>query len=227
LDSIVSAGAYFQTNEAPVGDVIPYNILITPSNDYKIVDQGIFGKRTLPNYFGLIQGLDSKNHYLSPELFRSIKGGKKSTPLSYSAYKSDVFSLGMTLLEAALLEKVEKFYDWDKYTLNESYLLEALDKVRTKYSERLSQFLAQLINLDEVLRADFKVLDSKLLPLRPEIRSRFEKKVIIEQVFVEAPKKKEEKVKSSAPPVHKVEVKQEVVVVQKDTLLEDLDRRIR
>ena len=73
MDNIVSAGAYFETNEVSINDIRPFNILITQAIDYKIVDQSIFGKRALPNYFGLIQGLDAKNSYIAPEIFKSLK----------------------------------------------------------------------------------------------------------------------------------------------------------
>ena len=174
MDNIVSAGAYFETNEVSINDIRPFNILITQAIDYKIVDQSIFGKRALPNYFGLIQGLDAKNSYITPEIFKSLKSAKQP---AFNHYKADVFSLGISLIEASNLETLEKAYDWDKLLFSENIVKEGLAKVRNRYSDNLADILAKMTLIDDNARPDFLSLDATLNPRRPEIRARLLKKL--------------------------------------------------
>ena len=174
LDNIVSAGAYFETNEVSIKDIRPFNILITQAIDYKVVDQSIFGKRALPNYFGLIQGLDAKNPYIAPEIFKSLRSAKQP---AFNLYKADVFSLGISLIEASNLETLEKAYDWDKLLFNENIVKEGLAKVRNRYSDNLADILAKMTLVDDNVRPDFLSLDATLNPRRPEIRARLLKKL--------------------------------------------------
>jgi hypothetical protein len=221
LDSIVSAGAYFQTNNAPVGDIRPFNILITPGYEYKIVDQGIFGKRALPNYFGLIQGLETKSHYLAPEIFKALKTNKKIN----SQYKADVFSLGMTLIEATNLEALDKCYDWDKFTFDEALLAQALNKMKTRYSEKFVKTIERLVLISDELREDFIGLDRILDPFRKEIRKKAPATVEIVKEILTIPimEKKPEYVKKSAPPKA---ASPEKVQAQPISDLADIDRRV-
>lgn len=49
--------------------------------------------------------------YLSPELFSALIN-RKIHPI-YDFQKSDVFSLGITILEAASLESIQNCYNYD------------------------------------------------------------------------------------------------------------------
>ena len=122
----------------------------------------------------MIQGLDSQNHYLAPEIFKSLKGTKKAI---FNQYKADVFSLGISLIEASNLESLEKAYDWDKLTLDENLVRESLTKVSNKYSNDLADILAKMTLIDHNNRPDFLSLDTVLNPKRPEIRARLLKKI--------------------------------------------------
>ena len=155
--------------------------MITEATDYKIVDQGIFGKKGLPNYFGLIQGLDNKNHYIAPEIFKSLKSYKK---YNFNLYKADVFSLGLSLIEASNLESLEKAYDWDKLAFNENLVNEGLNKIRNRYSDSLADILAKMTLLDDFVRPDFLSLDATLNPRRPEIRARLLKKLEVRITYI-------------------------------------------
>ena len=180
MDNIVSAGAYFQTNQFSIGDIRPFNILITQAIDYKVVDQNIFGKRSLPNYFGLIQGLDAKNHYLAPEIFKSLKSTKKAT---FNQYKADVFSLGISLIEASNLESLEKAYEWEKLILDENVIKQGLENVSNRYGHNLADILAKMTLADENDRPDFLYLDTNLNPRRAEIRARLLKKPQVKSIL--------------------------------------------
>ena len=62
--------------------------------------------------------LSEKDHicYLSPAEVRSLKN-KLHNPKA-KPEKSDVFSLGMTLLEASTLSDVQECYNFKKYTVS-------------------------------------------------------------------------------------------------------------
>lgn len=51
-----------------------------------------------------------------------------------SMRKEAIFSMGMTLLETALLEEASQCYDYNQQTFNEAMLEEKIDKLSEKYS---------------------------------------------------------------------------------------------
>lgn len=170
FDSIVSIGAFLQENKIYHGDIRPFNIFITASKDYKICDTGLF-RTTAPAW--LADGLESKSHYPSPQYFKGLDF--EANNVEYDRAKNDVFSLGMTMLETALLEKPEGVYDWDTYTVNAARveeLITQLSQVKEKYSETLIQTIRFTLNFNEAERPDFITLDRELAPYRNDIRAR-------------------------------------------------------
>ena len=67
--------------------------------------------------------------YLSPELLLNLKHRKKlDTP---NLESSDLFSIGLCVIEAALLENIEDIYDFDNFSINFEILKEKITKVKT------------------------------------------------------------------------------------------------
>lgn len=54
--------------------------------------------------------------FISPALFESLKN--KTYEQNYEPGANDVFALGMTLLEASILENTDVCYDLENYNFN-------------------------------------------------------------------------------------------------------------
>ena len=79
---------------------------------------------------------------------------------SYDEYKSDVFTLGVLLLEICTLSKSTMLYDQGR--INEQLLNELLPKVGDRYSERLFELLRLMLVLNPRFRPDFLELDEMI-----------------------------------------------------------------
>lgn len=62
--------------------------------------------------------------YIAPTLFEALR--EKRADLHYDVGANDVFSLGMTLLEASLLVKTDVCYNDEDYTFNSEKLRDLL-----------------------------------------------------------------------------------------------------
>jgi serine/threonine protein kinase len=103
LEQLVSALAYAQSMGISHRDIKPQNILISPQNVFKLGD---FGSSKM-NVGSTTQTIQGTPLYLSPELRRSLTAvltGSQHVQ-SYDPFKSDVYSLGMTLLQMAMLQR--------------------------------------------------------------------------------------------------------------------------
>jgi len=158
FDSVISACAFLQENQMFHGDIRPFNVFIMNNGDYKITDTRLFRQNFNPAYFGLLEGLDAKAHYPSPQVFEGLKDTDRNKPDNFDLVKNDVFALGLTILEAAHLKK-PNVYDYEEYTVNSDKIEEALAKMKDRYSDTLIQTLRFTLNFSETERPDFLTLD--------------------------------------------------------------------
>lgn len=170
FDSIVSVLAFLQDNKLYHGDIRPFNVFINAAQEYKIHDPALFRANFQPGYFGLLETLEDRSHYPSPQLFKVLKGENVSE--KFNKTKNDVYGLGLTLLEAAHLKKCEGIYNWDNFEVNEDRIEQLLGELKDKYSETFIQTLRFTLNPDENERPDFLSLDRELAPYRVDIRAR-------------------------------------------------------
>ena len=99
---------------------------IYPTNIYYV--DGIF-KLAHPRFVQTSYQLtiDRKRFsFLSPELIIALRDEEEEIDLQH-LYKSDVFSLGMTLLEFCSLKPSCEVYDQDNYDIIDSLIQERLD----------------------------------------------------------------------------------------------------
>jgi len=170
LDSIASACAYLQTNQVPHRDIRPYNVLITSERDYKISAANPFRQSTDAIFYENFERPESKAHYYSPELLKQI-----TSPLDkrtkYDAYRSDIFSLGLTVLEAGNLER-PNVYDYERREVKEAAIRENLNKLRAHYSENFVRTVESTLRLNPEDRLDFSRLERELSVYRKDIREK-------------------------------------------------------
>jgi serine/threonine protein kinase len=170
LDAVSSACCYLQTNKIPHRDIRPYNIFVNANKEYKISATNIFRQNYNPLYFENFEGLESQTRFYSPEVLKYITTPvDKRTPID--EYKNDVFGLGMTLIEAGLLEKVDA-YDYEKKQINRPAIEGGLSRLRQHYSPNLVNIVESCLDFNPETRLDFIRLDRELGIIRRDIKEK-------------------------------------------------------
>ena len=85
----------------------------------------------------------SKTKFLSPNLLSSLFHHELNP--KHNVYKSDVFSLGMLLLQCVTLESPMSCYDLSFCKIRENILNKKLNIIQMKYSNELSCFLRDIL----------------------------------------------------------------------------------
>lgn len=82
----------------------------------------------------------------------------------HNPYKSSVFALGVTLLQAMLLISVDDVYDYKSKLHNISFerLQQYIYKAGHMYSKKLTFLVARMLTENENLRPDFILIQSAL-----------------------------------------------------------------
>ncbi len=112
------------------------NVLIGKNGVAKLADQSLLN----PGQTGYVKTLIRADFaYLSPKLMEELRRQARD-PL-HNHYKSDVWSLGLTLLEAATLISSRTVYDWETETISFSALHELLARVESRYSRAFHSVL--------------------------------------------------------------------------------------
>ena len=97
---------------------------IKRDDNFRLLDR--LGDSSMPM---LVQGKhlrQGKEIFMSPELFRAILKNKKE--IKYNPFKSDIFSLGLVILEAGLFESVQGIYDREKADLKKEALIMLVER---------------------------------------------------------------------------------------------------
>lgn len=90
--------------------------------------------------------------YLSPLLLAGLK--KKDINPIHSVEKSDVFTLGLSIIEAGLLQNITENLYTSNFEINSDFLEECLEKMSKRYSEKFIQQLKSMLILEENERPD-------------------------------------------------------------------------
>jgi len=135
---LVNGLAFLQTVQVCHRDLKPANLLLdeTTENIY-LMDFGIseqFNVSDTEMTKKLIT-VGGSPDYLSPEMYKAYKKNKNQM-LEINPYKSDVFSLGLIMLEMANLALPEKDKDFDIWETN---IKASLEKAKEKYELLLIQ----------------------------------------------------------------------------------------
>jgi len=165
-ENIIAGLSFFQSQKQSHGDVRPLNVLVTSDYIYKLSDPSLNVQH--PN--ALVQTvMGSAQCLLSPELLHAAK--KKDLQPAVDFNKSDVYSLGLTLLAAATLERPEDLYDYDDLKFNHELLKERIELLKDRYSAFTSDLITSMLEEDPAARPSFSELSQKLLPFQDAIAS--------------------------------------------------------
>ncbi|EGR27196.1 protein kinase domain protein [Ichthyophthirius multifiliis] len=159
LQSLASAILYLKSKNVTHGDIRPYNVLLNDIGQVKLGELYI-QSQNMSNYSLLLTG-QTDDCYISPQLLEHLKRFNQ-TP-TYDASKNEVFSLGMTLLEASTLDNVSaSCYNKEQYTLNSEKINSLLSQVRLQYSNNFYQILQKMILEQQLDRISIEQLNSEL-----------------------------------------------------------------
>ena len=158
-ESLVSALNILQQKNIEHGDIKPGNVLISNNGIYKIAEHNLIGTNT-PSYHQRLSGFNDVKCYLSPLLMKSLQ--KQEIKPKHDPYKSDVFSLGMVLLNAATLQSCDRLYEWDNFTIDQREVDQRINALDNKYSESFQNLLNDMLNFNEDSRPDFILLNEKI-----------------------------------------------------------------
>ena len=135
-------------------DIKPGNLLLGQDSHVRVADFGCsrhYIASSTDEYS--VRGSDS---YLSPLLLASKL---RESSCNHNPYKSDVFSLGVTMLEMTLGEKsncTEVLRDMEFRIAGE------LEKLKSRYSKDWTDIISEMMRFDEDNRPDFIELQGKL-----------------------------------------------------------------
>ncbi|KRX09751.1 Protein kinase-like domain [Pseudocohnilembus persalinus] len=140
---------------------------ITPRNNYKnkqinikIIDPQLSG--VIPAYVQLISGQISKQGlYISPKLLDGIQ--QQNLNVEHNVYKSDVYSLGMVILEMLNQNYLDQCFDYESGEFNYGEFHPLFDEIiKNIQNKNLVSFIQQMIEQDEDLRPDFVNLEQQI-----------------------------------------------------------------
>ena len=154
---LIETFSFLQLNKINHGDIRTNTICVTAVGEIKTIDRKlVYDKRSS------LQLVLLGNHdiLLSPI---SMLERRKKKIISQNGYKADVFSLGMTFIEMATLEKISQCYDWEKCEINLNMLEDRLIEIKRRYSERIYLIIREMIRFNEEERPDFLLLKEKIL----------------------------------------------------------------
>lgn len=154
IENLIMGLSSFQKNQKENKDLRPSHIFIDNFGVYKYMDHDYIN-------FDFARTLESsKKRLLAPELLNP-----PPESLTSEVCKTDVFSLGMIMLEAATLLPSFELYDNKTSRINVKELQDRLNQVRTRYSQNVYQLLASALELEPSHRANAETLCERLAEL--------------------------------------------------------------
>lgn len=169
IDCVLSALILFDQKNISHEDVSPNTIFLAHGNIFKLNDIAFLteGLNAYKKFF--IGAYDSSECYLSPELLNNWKH-RCISPENYSKQKSDIFSLGMTVLEAANLHSVNECYDFDEFKVNFEKLELFLDEMAKNFNASLCELVKIMVDPDENRRPNYQHLYTLLAPILDQLK---------------------------------------------------------
>ena len=140
-------------------DIKPENVLIFKNNNYRLGDFGEAKETKFKNKINTLRGTDI---YMSPILYNGLKASKED--VQHNLYKSDVFSLGYTLLYAISLnyDIINELRDLDDQEKIKAIIIKRL---KPRFSDNFIELILRMINPNEQNRIDFIGLDKLIKEL--------------------------------------------------------------
>jgi hypothetical protein len=146
------------------GDIRPEYIMFdNQAQIYKLADR--LGDPSPPNKVQARNIAKGRKLYLSPQLFHNLVHQARGAPdfqtIKLNPYLSEGYSLGLVMLEAALLEDVQDCFDMADGKINEAVLGERIEEFSARYLDRdvgLVRAIQDMVEMNEEDRPDLNLL---------------------------------------------------------------------
>ena len=167
----VHANCFLQERNIAHGDISPNTIFITPKGDFKIAFR--MNDNMAPERVQVDKAIKNEPLYLSPSYYEAVKT-RTLEKMKHNHHKSDMFALGLTILQTGLMRGVQDIYVGDKF--DAMRLNDLLDEFQTQYEENplLYTSVRKMCEVNEDERPDFVSLKSAL-PEYETIKDYFQK----------------------------------------------------
>eukprot|EP01016_Furgasonia_blochmanni_P042950 TRINITY_DN5762_c0_g1_i3.p1 TRINITY_DN5762_c0_g1~~TRINITY_DN5762_c0_g1_i3.p1 ORF type:complete len:373 (+),score=62.16 TRINITY_DN5762_c0_g1_i3:541-1659(+) len=176
----IAAGLNFlHLNGVDHGLVKPSNIFISRNGQFKLGEVAssstkpvlrvrTYGsdKSTANSENSDLEFLKENQTYLAPKIRHEvIKGNANIT--DHDPLKSDMFSCGITMLEAASLSDVSEIYSTESQKYKKEAMVERLNTVNQNYKKEYGQLFSKMLKVIEAERPTAGSVVKKLKKLRP------------------------------------------------------------
>ena len=154
MKQLVSGLVYLQRDKKIAHrDVKPENVIVFKNKVYNLGDFGEAKGTKKAEKLSTLRGTDT---YMSPILYNGLKMAKED--VIHDLYKSDVFSLGYSMLYAVSLthDIINEIRDLEKM---EDITKVLYKRMKPRYSDDFINIILKMINPDEKQRIDFIALD--------------------------------------------------------------------
>lgn len=148
LASCIIALCYLQKNDIRHGALRPNQIFISSTGIIALGDPYVIG--LISNQETVERRMATPHIYLSPEELEEIVNNTHFREVNTS--KSDVFTLGMIILDAGLLEFQDECYDLNNFSIKWSVLNSQVDRFSSLYSPDLTKILKIMLTRDPSYR---------------------------------------------------------------------------
>jgi serine/threonine protein kinase len=154
MEDCLFALVHLQENNMVHADIKPelIQVPVKRGQNFQLLDR--LGDPSPPNQVQLNNIKAKKPLYMSPALFSALT--KKEPKVRHNPFKSDIFSLGMILLEAGLLESVQQVYNQSNNEIDHEILVDLVEKFFLKYNRNfiLQEIILVMLEFSEKLRQE-------------------------------------------------------------------------
>lgn len=173
MRELLYALAHLQENRLVHGDIRPelIGVPIRRTANFRLLDR--LGDTSAPNIAQQKNFENKQRLYMSPIMFKMVSHGKNKLKKRYNPFKSDVFSLGMVILEAGLLESVQDVYSYEQKDISQEVLVDFVEKFIMRYENDpiLSEVLMIMLEFTEKDREEPAVLLQTIRMMKSELRN--------------------------------------------------------
>ncbi|KAL4502975.1 hypothetical protein ABPG72_014204 [Tetrahymena utriculariae] len=149
MATVIAVLSYLKERNLIHGDIRPFNLCLTKDYVLKVMTINSFIQTNWSSYMEKLEKLDTRSTYISPIQLGALQHNIQR-PV-HNVPKSDLFCLGVIVLELCLLESAQDIYDFTTFSIDLSARVKKLRDIK-KYSDVFIDFLLQLLVLKEEKR---------------------------------------------------------------------------
>lgn len=168
----IMAGAFLQEKDLHHGDISPDIILQTNDGHFLVGDKLKYRSKHPQNLVD--KYIRGERLYISPEVYYFIRTRNSEGLDRMDNFKSDVFILGLSILEAGIMTNVTEIYRRSSNSIDKDMLRGFIDVFESRYGENplVCSIVKKMLEVEEIKRPDF--IDLKYaLPYYQEVLSYF------------------------------------------------------